>query len=130
MTATNSTPQSGALDAQALNRLRELDPTGANRLMERVAAAFLGSIERLIPEILQSAGTGPDLAAIRHIAHTLKSSSASIGALALSHRCAEIERLAHEGRADCLASLLDGLQSDVEPVRVALNLILAEPRPR
>jgi len=41
------------------------------------------------------------------IAHTLKSSSASVGALALSARCAEIERRLREGA--------DGdLQADVQ----------------
>jgi len=131
MTFTHSTPSTtGALDAGALGRLRELDPTGKNRLLERVAAAFLSSVERLMPELQAATDTAPDFAAIRRVAHTLKSSSASIGGLSLSHRCAEIEQLAFQGRAEGLTPLLDGMQSDVEQVRVALNLILAESKSR
>ena len=75
-------PAACALDTQALSRLRELDPTGSSRLLERVASAFLRSIDRLMPEMRVAASTTSSLAVIRHGAHTLKSSSASIGALA------------------------------------------------
>ena len=116
------------LDAQALSRLRELDPTGSKQLLARVASAFLSSTDRLMPELQVAMSAICDLAAIRHIAHTLKSSSASVGALTLSRRCAEIERLALEGRAECLPALLDAIETDMKQVRSALNLILTEPR--
>ena len=131
MTFNHSTStKTGVLDAGALGRLRELDPTGTNRLLERVAAAFLSSIERLMPELETASHTEPNFAAIRRVAHALKSSAASIGGLALSHRCAEIEQLAFQGRAEGLALLLDGMRTDLEQVRAALNLLLAESESR
>ncbi len=131
MTFTHSTPTTaGVLDAGALGRLRELDPTGANRLLERVATAFLSSIERLMPELEAASHTAPNFEVIRRIAHALKSSAASIGGIALSHRCAEIEQLAFQGRADGLTHLLEGMQTDLEQVRVALKLLLAESESR
>jgi len=120
------TASSITLDAQALDRLRELDPNGNNRLLARVATAFLGSLDRLMPELQAARTEVPNLAAIRHVAHTLKSSSASIGALDLSRRCAEIEQLARDGQVEGLEALLDGMQSDVEFVRVALQALLSE----
>src|SRR2546423_1026011 len=80
----------GVLDAAALERLRELDPKGENQLLPRVIQAFEASSTRLIPQ-LQEARRAHDMAGIRHVAHTLKSSSASIGALGLSQLCADIE---------------------------------------
>ncbi len=83
-------PAPPVLDPVALARLAELDPAGANRLLERVLQAFQTSVTRLRPKLV----TGPaetDRAAIRLVTHTLKSSSASIGALRLSQLCAEIE---------------------------------------
>lgn len=129
MTASSSISTNiGALDEQALARLRELDPGGANRLLERVANTFLNSTQQLMPQ-LESVRTGrPDLASLRRVAHTLKSSSASIGALAMSRRCAEMELLAHSGQVEALPALLDALASDWAAVHAALTAILAEQR--
>jgi HPt (histidine-containing phosphotransfer) domain-containing protein len=90
-------PVSTVLDALALQKLRELDPTGAGKLMERLAAAFDRLVERLLPQ-LQAALAADDAAGIREVAHTLKSSSASIGAIKLSALCAEMEVLAKQGQ--------------------------------
>lgn len=83
------------LDAAALARLATLDPSGQSRLIERVLTAFRMSADRLMPQ-LDAAQLSGDRNAIRLVAHTLKSSSASIGALALSQRCAHIETAIRE----------------------------------
>ena len=82
--------QVAGLDAQALARLCALDPRGESLLLKRVLQAFQGSAARLMPQ-LAAAHLQGDRNAIRLVAHTLKSSSASIGALALSQRCAQLE---------------------------------------
>ncbi len=46
------------LDAAALAQLRELDPTGANRLLERVVQAFDASLARLLPQLQQAGMSG------------------------------------------------------------------------
>ena len=79
------------LDPEAVHRLRELDPTGGNKLLERVVNAFSSSLDRLLPDLARArAGAELDLTVVRHVSHTLKSSSASLGAMALSQRCADI----------------------------------------
>lgn len=78
------------LETAALARLGELDPGGASRLIERVLEAFRVSVARLRPQF-NAARAGGDLSTIRLVAHTLKSSTASIGALQVSHLCAQIE---------------------------------------
>ena len=82
--------QPARLDEHALAQLSELDPTGENRLLERVLKTFQDSVARLGPQ-LDVARRDGDLTTIRLVAHTFKSSSASIGALALSSVCAQIE---------------------------------------
>ena len=91
------------LDPESLRRLRELDPHGDNRLIERVAKAFDNSVNRLLPQ-LEEAFKMADSAAIMHVAHTLKSSSASIGALKLSQMCAEIETMIRRQTGEDLTS--------------------------
>ncbi len=114
---------SSVLDAQALERLRELDPNGENRLMERVVNAFETSVGRLMPQ-LQDALNGNELGGIRHVAHTLKSSSASIGAMKLSRMCSDVESRARHEQSEGMPERIAQLQAEVEIVRVALKKIL------
>lgn len=79
------------LDAVALGRLRELDPDGSRGLLPRLLLSFETALLRLLDQMPAAAAAG-DAAAVCAQAHTLKSSSASVGALALSQVCAEVER--------------------------------------
>ncbi len=108
------------LDPAALQRLRDLDPSGASRLVERVFQAFQSSVERLLVQ-LRNAQVDNDTEAVRHVAHTLKSSSASIGAVKLSQICVEVESMARQGRTDGLSGRVAELSTEVEAVLVALK---------
>ncbi len=110
----------GVLDAQALERLRELDPTGANGLVGRVLKAFEGSLQRLLQQLQDARGVA-DLAGMRHVAHTLKSSAASVGALELSRLCADIERRIRQEETEGLDGLLDGMVAESGRVLAALK---------
>lgn len=107
------------LDSAALERLRALDPDGGNRLLGRVLGAFHGSLAKLLPR-LREAGRAGDTAGIRYVAHTLKSSAASVGALRLSRLCAELERALRVEAADQVDALLDELIGEAERLRDAL----------
>lgn len=115
--------EGSVLDAQALGRLRELDPTGENRLMERVVSAFETSVTRLMPQLDEALQAG-ELPGIRHVAHTLKSSSASMGAVKLSKMCSELETMARQGQSDGMSDRVAELQAEVEIVRAALKRML------
>lgn len=123
-------PESGAaapapatpsiLDQAALDRLRELDPRGENKLIERVLRAFETSVARLLPQLDEARAAG-DRAGIRHVAHTLKSSSASIGAIKLSQLCADIEGMIRLERHDGLDERVDAMCAEVQIVLQALR---------
>lgn len=117
-------PVRDVLDAQALARLRELDPSGQAGLLARVLRAFEVSVARLLPQLQQGRAAG-DLQAIARVAHTLKSSSASIGALELSRLCADCERCVRESRTDGLDGLLDDMTQQIELAVSALKRLLA-----
>ena len=104
------------LDPAALARLAELDPKGENRLLERVLKAFQTSVARLRPQAEAARHSG-DRAAIRLVVHTLKSSSASIGAMHLSRLCAQIEAAI---RLDPQADL----DADLDALGAALEVVL------
>lgn len=118
----------GALNAEAIRRLRELDPTGESHLLTRVFQAFETSLNRLLPQLEQARITA-DAAGVKLVAHTLKSSSATIGAVQLSKVCAEVEALAQESRLDAATSGIALILSEAQAVREALrNLTAADSR--
>jgi two-component system, sensor histidine kinase and response regulator len=112
------------LDAAALGRLRDLDPTGENQLMSRVLTAFDASLARLMPQLAQAQST-QDCAVIRHVAHTLKSSSASVGALHLSALCTELEAAARAAELDGMDARINAMRAETTVVLQALKQSLA-----
>jgi CheY-like chemotaxis protein len=125
--ATLQPPAAAELfDADALRRLRDLDPRGENRLFERVCKAFEASASRLLPQLDEAIRTN-DRSAILHVAHTLKSSSASIGALKLSHLCAEIETMIRRQSEEDLSERVRAVPVEVEHVLAGLRALLEQP---
>lgn len=125
---TRTQPEPAVLDEQALARLRELDPEGVNHLLERVVAAFLKSLDQQEQVLAQGRGAPRDLNGLRHVAHTLKSAAASLGATALSQRCAEIEALARAGREEGLAALIEAVLDDIAAARLAMQQLVQPAR--
>ena len=78
-------PLSG-LDTEVLTQLAGLDPDGSRGLLPRLLTLYLSSLTDLIRQ-LDAARRPVDPAALGWVAHSLKSSSASMGALRLSVLC-------------------------------------------
>jgi HPt (histidine-containing phosphotransfer) domain-containing protein len=110
----------GVLDADAVARLVALDPDGKIGLLDRVLSTYTQSLQRLLAQ-LQTARSDHDAQGQRHVAHTLKSSSASVGALALSSLCADVERRLRDGPMADIDGQLDSLVSEGERVLAALR---------
>lgn len=104
------------LDPVALARLHELDPSGASGLVERVLKAFQGSAARLRAQADAARSSG-DHASLRLVAHTLKSSAASVGAPILAQRSAKLETTIRAGE-------LDGLDVELDAMLDALDAAL------
>lgn len=112
------------LDAVALQALRSLDPTGSSKLLERVLAAFETSTSRLVPQ-LRAARDSADVENLKQVAHTLKSSSASIGAVKLSRLCAEIDVMIRNGLPfTALEPSIAALDAEIATVLEALRNLL------
>lgn len=120
MSHAQALAKQGVLDAEALARLRDLDPSGNAGLVPRVLATYTQSLQRLLGQ-LRAARQDADVQGQHHVVHTLKSSSASVGALKLSALCADIERQLRDGRKDDLDTQLDGLDAEGERVLGALR---------
>ena len=79
-------PLPPVLDAEVLEELRSILGNEVDRLIE----VFLDDTPRLIAA-LETAATGPDYDMLRNASHTLKSSSANLGAMSLSNAAKKLE---------------------------------------
>ncbi|HET9488814.1 MAG TPA: response regulator [Methylomirabilota bacterium] len=91
---------------------------GAEALRE-VIQTFLRGAPGLLATLRDAAGQG-DTIAIERAAHTLKSSSAMVGAFALSNRCAELERLSRTEPIQAVRSRVGDITTLYEAVEGAL----------
>lgn len=86
-TESSSAP---VLDENSLDQLRQLDPSGGSSFLVRVLGTYDRSLEKHVAEARQALDAG-QWDTVARAAHTLKSASASVGALVFSQVCAEIE---------------------------------------
>ena len=121
--SANASDPTTVLDAAALARLAELDPQGSAGLVQRVLATYANALERSRQELLlvrQPLQHEP----LRQLAHTLKSSSASVGALALSALCAQVEHNMRSQQSNDIGTLLDAMQAEMQRVAGAVQAML------
>lgn len=85
-----------ALDPKALGNIQALQREGAPDIVVKVAKIFLDSSPALLDGLCAAAADG-DAAKVGGAAHSLKSSSANLGALVLSEMCRNIEIAAKQG---------------------------------
>lgn len=111
------------LDPRALAQLRELDPDGRHGVLMRVLAAFETSLARMLTQ-LQGQQPAGNAGVVAGVAHTLKSSSASVGALELAEACADVERKLRSGDASALQLDISRLISEGESALTAVTAIL------
>jgi signal transduction histidine kinase/CheY-like chemotaxis protein/HPt (histidine-containing phosphotransfer) domain-containing protein len=98
------------LDRAALNQIRALQKPGRADLLARLIDTFLSAVPTEIDALAEAVSRG-DAGTAARIAHTYKSSSANLGAPALSAAFAEIERRARQGSVDGLPELCAKLRA-------------------
>ena len=99
-----ATGQPDPIDAGVIQSLRRLGH-GRPDLLREVVRLYLDSAPGLLQE-LEGAAAADDLERLRQAAHSLKSSSAYVGALALSRRCGDLEEMARAGEVVAPAAMV------------------------
>jgi HPt (histidine-containing phosphotransfer) domain-containing protein len=107
------------LDENIIAELRE-SVGGDDSFVAELAAAYLAEGPDYI-RALEDAVERADVAAAVRPAHTLKSSSASLGAMRLSEISRGIEHAAREGSSDGLAEAVQDLKAAWEQTVAAMN---------
>jgi PAS domain S-box-containing protein len=91
--------QASTLDRAVLDGILDMERRGAPRLLARLIDTYIDSAARLVAGV-EVALAANDAAGLRQAAHTLKSSSASLGARELARLCADLENLARVEQLD------------------------------
>lgn len=82
--------ESEVLDSSVIESIRQMEQRGAARLLERLIETYTKTASKLMSDA-ERAITQGDAVAFRHAVHTLKSSSANVGATTLSKGFAALE---------------------------------------
>jgi len=112
-------PDDSVLDQASLDQLLELEQSVGPGLVAQTIAVFVESSSELVAKA-EEALRGEDAASLAGVAHTLKSSSAQLGALNLSALCKELETRGRTGSVDGCAELVTRISAELQEVHEAL----------
>ncbi|WP_367359353.1 response regulator [Syntrophus sp. (in: bacteria)] len=115
---------SPAIDHEALEMLASLQPQGAKELLTKLITVYLDSSSKQMKGILDAVNSH-DITALLTAAHTLKSSSASLGAVNFAEQCRELEMMARSGVIDGAGNRVAPLEHEYDRVRDSLAHYLA-----
>ncbi len=111
--------QAVVLNASRLDEIRSLTD-GDSDFLQNIIEQFISDTGKLTQE-MKAAVRAKDAPALKVAAHTLKSSSASLGATDLSALCKEVQKLAAEGSVEPAESIVVQIENEFAGVIVALR---------
>jgi CheY-like chemotaxis protein len=116
--------QISAIDTEVLQTFRQTMGESAEVFLTQLIDIYLEESPALL-QAMDTAGTQNDAGAMKQAAHALKSSSAALGAIALSKLCEELERIGNSQTTTGASEILSQIQSEYEAVKAALPLVQA-----
>ena len=108
------------LDAKILENIRSLQRSGAPNMLQRVVTLYFENSKPAMDKF-RSAVAQKDIDSIRTIAHSLKSSSANVGAIRLAGCCRTVENKAREQDIDKIDEHLLQIEAEYNLVVKALE---------
>jgi len=121
--AQDGAPANGGVDREALASLQ--DDLGGPEALLRIVRLFL---EQLDPQAIQieAAAKGGEHETLARSAHRMRSSAATLGAIALADTLTALETAAHDGDAAACDQLAATFASDVLSTRTTFETVLEE----
>ncbi|HNP26351.1 MAG TPA: Hpt domain-containing protein [Nitrosomonas sp.] len=123
--AASDTDNTPILNQEQLNVIRNLDPACGDALVNKILQVFLETSVDLTRQI-EEAINNTDAESLRHAAHTLKSSSANVGAESLSVIAQKLELCGKSGEFEQVGQLHDNLQQRYQKVITEIRQMLKQ----
>jgi CheY-like chemotaxis protein len=120
----SKTTEGGPVDRRALKNIAYLQRPGAPNVLEKVISMYLQSSRALLERLQQAVGSR-DAEETRKAAHSLKSSSANVGATHLAALSKELEDAGRAHALDMAGRQLDRMKAEHARVVAALEEELA-----
>jgi two-component system sensor histidine kinase/response regulator len=121
----NAAPLGEAINADVLNSIRALDPSGGMALVKRILGLYLASADESV-ERVERALRERDAPLLGRAAHALKSSSSNVGAETLAALYRQLERLGREARLEEAAALLAPIKTEHARAVARMQQIIQE----
>jgi len=103
-----------------LEQIYAIQKNGTSDLLNKVINIFLKDAPERIKTIRDALMSG-DASVVQRTAHSLKSSSANVGAVHMSFLCKEIESMGRANTITHVAELLSQVETEYEAVEAALR---------
>jgi CheY-like chemotaxis protein/HPt (histidine-containing phosphotransfer) domain-containing protein len=108
------------LDPSYLDRLHQLQEITGRSVVGEIVDSFLGEVPRRLSRLREALAAG-DGEALAFTAHSLKGSSAQLGALRLASLSHALELEGREGSLEEAAGIVDEIEREIERVTPALK---------
>lgn len=113
------------IDAQAIENLRSLNPGDNDEFLREIAGIFLEDTPLRIAELDQSLAAR-DISKFVRAAHSIKGSSANLGALSLRTAAEKLEHLSRTDGLDNLAGLVADVKTEFARAQAELGRLIAK----
>ncbi len=115
-----TTQENPILDPQVLDSLRQLAGAKASTLINTIIGQYFeDSPEKL--QAIATAAAEKDADALRKAAHSLRSSSANLGAITVAELCKTVENIARTGTTEGTSEAIAQLPTEYAKVEIALQ---------
>jgi CheY-like chemotaxis protein len=109
------------IEAKVLQSFRDMVGENADLVLAEMIDCYLEDAPKLLSAIATAVTQG-DAKQLRQASHTLKSSSATLGAITLSNLCQKIEVMSRIGNTEYGVDKLPQLEAEYERVKAALQI--------
>ncbi len=108
------------LDPQVLNSLREFAGPKAQTVITKIVRQYFKDSPEKV-QAIETAAAAQDAEALRKVAHSLRSSSANLGAITVAQLCKTVENIARSGTTVGTSEAIKQLKTEYARVEVALQ---------
>ena len=120
-TMQNTEPKSSSiLEQETLDKIRTLQRPNTPSILAKIIRLYLETSPDLIKAILD-ATESKDSTSIHEAAHSLKSSSANLGAIGLANLCKELEEMGKQDSVDTATRLIERIETEYKSTYSALS---------
>jgi HPt (histidine-containing phosphotransfer) domain-containing protein len=117
-------PDPNIIDPEAISTLKELNPDDNGAFLKEIVGIYIEDTPKRLQDLKASLASG-DVALFTRAAHTIKGSSANVGAVALSRVAERLEALSRNEGLGGVAALVASCETEFGRAAAELRALVA-----